>query len=145
MGFGNFRGIDTIQLTRDTAQFFIHGLRGENGQFTTAKLKDGRVILSSLVGFGFFQPVDRLVEFAEAVAGHAKSYITFLSPTLKEQPGGAEVPAVVHDLLTLDTLFAAEEQWSLERIGVLRGLAAAGIHDSHRGWPQSVSGPGVLS
>ena len=57
---------------------------------------------------------------------------------LKEQPGGVEVAAVIHDLLTLEALFTAEEQWCLQRIGVLRELAAAGIHDARAGWPQSV-------
>lgn len=57
---------------------------------------------------------------------------------LKEQPGGVEVAAVIHDLLTLDALFSAEEQWCLERIRVLRALADAGLHDSKAGWPQSV-------
>ena len=46
---------------------------------------------------------------------------------LREQPGGAEVGAVMHDLLTLESLFAAEEQWCVPRTGVLRELAAAGI------------------
>ena len=57
---------------------------------------------------------------------------------LKEQPGGGEVAAVIHDLLTLEALFTAEEQWCLQRIGVLRELSAAGIHDARAGWPQSV-------
>jgi len=57
--------------------------------------------------------------------------------TLKEQPGGV-VPAVIHDLLSLESLFAAEEQWCMERIRVLRELAAAGIHDAQGGWPESV-------
>ena len=57
---------------------------------------------------------------------------------LKEQPGGNEVAAVIHDLLTLEALFAAEEQWCLQRIAVLRELASAGIHDARAGWPQSI-------
>jgi len=57
---------------------------------------------------------------------------------LREQQGGVEVAAVIHDLLTLEALFAAEEQWCLQRIAVLRELSAAGIHDARAGWPQSV-------
>jgi hypothetical protein len=57
---------------------------------------------------------------------------------LREQPDGTEVAAVLHDMLTLDALFLAEEQWCLERIGVLRQLASAGIHDAKAGWPESV-------
>jgi len=57
---------------------------------------------------------------------------------LKEQPGGTEVDAVVHDLLTLDALFTAEEQWCMERIRVLRALAGAHLHDSKASGPQSV-------
>ena len=38
---------------------------------------------------------------------------------LKEQPGGGEVTAVLHDLLTLEALFAAEEQWCFECVRVL--------------------------
>jgi hypothetical protein len=57
---------------------------------------------------------------------------------LKDQPSGGEVAAVIHDLLTLDALFTAEEQWCVERVGVLRELSAAGIHDARAGWPQSI-------
>jgi hypothetical protein len=57
---------------------------------------------------------------------------------LKEQPGGGEVPAVIHAMLSLESLFSAEEQWCMERIRVLRELARAGLHDPKAGWPQSV-------
>ena len=49
-----------------------------------------------------------------------------------------EVAAVLHDLLALDVLFDAEEQWCVHRVRVLRELAAAGVYDPGRGWPESV-------
>jgi hypothetical protein len=57
---------------------------------------------------------------------------------LKEQSGGVDVAALMHDLLALDALFTAEEQWCLQRIAVLRELSGAGIHDARAGWPQSI-------
>jgi hypothetical protein len=58
--------------------------------------------------------------------------------TLREQPGGGQITATLHDLLPLDALFTAEEQWCVERVRVLRELASAGIHDSRSGWPESI-------
>ncbi len=57
---------------------------------------------------------------------------------LREHASGLDVPAVLHDLLTLDDLFTAEEQWCTHRIAVLRELASAGRHDASEGWPGSI-------
>ncbi|MDP9175731.1 MAG: hypothetical protein M3O30_17965 [Planctomycetota bacterium] len=55
---------------------------------------------------------------------------------IREQPGGAEVAAVIDDLLSLDTLFAAEAQWCLSRIEVLHDLSLARVKRGE--WPESV-------
>ena len=57
---------------------------------------------------------------------------------LKEKSGDIDVEAEVYDLLPLESLFDAEEQWCTARVGVLRKLAAAGIHDRNQGRPESI-------
>ncbi len=56
--------------------------------------------------------------------------------TLREQSGGAMVPAVIDDRLPLDRLFEVETQWCVKRIQVLRELWSAGVSEAD--WPQSV-------
>ena len=55
---------------------------------------------------------------------------------IREQSGGAEVAAIIDDLLPLDALFTAEEQWCLSRIKVLRELSLALVKRGE--WPESV-------
>jgi hypothetical protein len=57
---------------------------------------------------------------------------------LREKPDDLEVEAEVYDLLPLESLFDAEEQWCTARVGVLRKLASAGIHDRNQGWRESI-------
>ena len=56
--------------------------------------------------------------------------------TLKDLATGRRVPATIDDLLNLEALFAAEEQWCLGRIRVLRGLSAKAL--PREAWPESI-------
>jgi hypothetical protein len=56
--------------------------------------------------------------------------------TLRNASRRTEVRAVIHDLLSLDDLFDAEEQWSLTRIQILRRLSSVSIDRAN--WPQSI-------
>ena len=55
---------------------------------------------------------------------------------LREQLSGAAVAAVLDDLLTLELLFDAEEQWCVHRVRILRDLSAANVQQPD--WPESV-------
>jgi hypothetical protein len=55
---------------------------------------------------------------------------------LKDQASGSPVPAAIDDLLALESLFNAEEQWCVARVRVLRDLSA--VQASRSDWPQSV-------